>query len=111
MSLTPPAKVGKLQTALHEKAKAAPTYRFYLLYDKLYRQDVLAHAYARCQANDGAAGVDGQTFAAIEAYGVERWLEELAKELQGKTYQASPVKRVWLPKPNGQQRPLGIPTI
>jgi RNA-directed DNA polymerase len=111
MSLTPPEKVGKLQTALHAKAKAAPAYRFYLLYDKLYRWDVLAYAYLRCKANKGAAGVDGQTFADIEAYGERRWLEELAKELQGKTYQASAVKRVWIPKPDGKQRPLGIPTI
>src|SRR5437667_2930275 len=111
MSLTPPEKVGKLQTALHAKAKATPAYRFYLLYDKLYRRDVLAHAYLRCKANQGAAGVDGQTFADIEAYGEKRWLEELAKELQSKTYRCSPVKRVWIPKPDGKQRPLGIPTI
>jgi RNA-directed DNA polymerase len=111
MSLTPPEKVGKLQTALHAKAKAAPNYRFYLLYDKLYRWDVLVYAYERCKANKGAAGVDGQTFADIEAYGERRWLEELAKELQGKTYQPKPVKRVWIPKPDGKQRPLGIPTV
>ena len=111
MSLEPPAKVGKLQTALHAKAKAAPAYRFYLLYDKLYRWDVLVYAYERCKANAGVAGVDGQTFPDIEAYGEKRWLEELAKELQDKTYQASAVKRVWVPKPDGKQRPLGIPTI
>jgi RNA-directed DNA polymerase len=111
MSLEPPVKVGKLQTALHAKAKAASSYRFYLLYDKLYRWDVLEYAYARCRANQGAAGVDGQTFADIEEYGERRWLEELAKELREQTYQASPVKRVWIPKPDGKQRPLGIPTI
>ena len=111
MSLEPPEKVRKLQTALHAKAKATPDYRFYLLYDKLYRWDVLAYAYLRCQANQGAAGVDGQTFLDIEAYGERRWLEELAKELQDKTYQPSPVKRVWIPKPDGKQRPLGIPTL
>ncbi len=111
MSLEPPEKVRKLQTALHAKAKATPDYRFYLLYDKLYRWDVLAYAYLRCKANQGAAGVDGQTFLDIEAYGERRWLEELAKELQDKTYQPSPVKRVWIPKPDGKQRPLGIPTI
>jgi group II intron reverse transcriptase/maturase len=111
MSLEPPEKVGKLQTALHAKAKAYPDYRFYLLYDKLYRQDVLTHAYERCRANAGAAGVDGQTFADIKEYGEERWLGELAKDLQSKTYQAAPVKRVWIPKPDGKQRPLGIPTI
>ena len=111
MSLTTPSKVEKLQTALHAKAKASPAYRFYALYDKVYRADVLAHAFDRCRANQGAAGVDGQTFADIEAYGTERWLAELAKELQSKTYQASPVRRVWIPKPDGRQRPLGIPTI
>jgi RNA-directed DNA polymerase len=111
MSLKPPEKVGKLQTALHAKAKAAPSYRFYLLYDKLYRPDVLVYAYERCKANKGAAGVDGQTFADIEAHGEKQWLEELAKELQDKTYQPSPVKRVWIPKPDGKQRPLGVPTI
>ncbi|MGI8427458.1 MAG: group II intron reverse transcriptase/maturase [Actinomycetota bacterium] len=111
MSLRPPEKVEKLWTALHAKAKAAPTYRFYSLYDKLYRWDVLEHAYERCKSNKGAAGVDGQTFEDIAAYGERRWLEELAKELHDKTYQASPVKRVWIPKPDGKQRPLGIPTI
>jgi RNA-directed DNA polymerase len=111
MSLQPPDKVGKLQTALHAKAKASPTYRFYALYDKLYRGDVLAYAYLRCKSNKGAAGVDGQTFADIEAYGERGWLEELAKELQSKTYQAAPVKRVWILKEDGKQRPLGIPTI
>jgi group II intron reverse transcriptase/maturase len=111
MSLQPPEKVGKLQTALHAKAKASPRYRFYLLYDKLYRGDVLAHAYERCRANGGVAGVDGQSFADIKEYGEVRWLEELVKELQEKTYRASPVKRAWVPKPDGSQRPLGIPTI
>ncbi|MGH2359238.1 MAG: group II intron reverse transcriptase/maturase [bacterium] len=111
MSLQPPNKLVDLQTALHAKAKAAPTYRFYVLYDKLYRWDVLSHAYERCRANRGAAGVDGQTFQDIKEYGERRWLEELAKELQEKTYRASPVKRVWIPKPDGTQRPLGIPTI
>ena len=99
MSLEPPEKVGKLQTALHAKAKASPSYRFYLLYDKLYRSDVLAYAYLRCKSNQGVAGVDGQTFADIETYGEERWLAELAKELWDKTYQAMPVKRVWIPTP------------
>jgi RNA-directed DNA polymerase len=79
MSLTPPEKVGKLQTALHAKAKAAPAYRFYLLYDKLYRWDVLAYAFLRCKANKGAAGVDGQTFQDIEAYGV-RWTPFLGQK-------------------------------
>lgn len=111
MSLQPPAKVGKLQAALHTKAKEAPTYRFYALYDKLYRADILAHAYARCRSNAGRAGVDGQTFAAIEEYGVPRWLEELAQELKGETYRPNAVRRAWHPKADGTQRPLGIPTI
>ena len=111
MSLQPPVKVGKLQTALHAKAKAAPTYRFYALYDKVYRQDILAHAYQRCRANQGAAGVDGESFQDIEAYDVERWLAVLTQELQDRTYQPKPVQRVRIPKADGQQRPLGIPTI
>jgi group II intron reverse transcriptase/maturase len=111
MSLATPPKVEKLQTALHAKAKAAPAYRFYALYDKVYRQDILAYAYQRCHANQGAAGVDGESFQDIEAYGVERWLAALTQELQEWTYQPRPVKRVWIPKADGQQRPLGIPTI
>jgi RNA-directed DNA polymerase len=111
MSLQPPPSVGKLQVTLQTKAKESPSYRFYALYDKLYRPDVLAYAYQRCQANKGAAGVDGQTFADIEDYGVENWLGELAQELKGKTYQPQAVRRVWIPKADGKQRPLGIPTI
>jgi hypothetical protein len=84
MSLAPPDTVRKLQEALHAKAKRAPTYRFYALYDKVHRADVLSHAYRCCAANGGAAGVDGQTFADIEAYGVERWLGELTEELRSK---------------------------
>jgi len=82
MSLTPPPKVGKLQEALHAKAKRAPDYRFYALYDKVYRRDVLGFAFDRCRSNDGAPGIDGQTFADIEAYGVETWLDELADDLR-----------------------------
>jgi len=111
MSLQPPAKVGKLQEALHAKAKGSPTYRFYLLYDKLHREDVLAYAYACCRAHGGAPGVDGQTFEDIEAYGVQRWLGELTKELRGKAYRPQPVRRVWIPKADGTRRPLGVPTI
>lgn len=111
MRLTPPSKVEKLQTALHAKAKQSPNYRFYALYDKVHRADVLAHAYRLCRANQGSPGVDGQTFADIEAYGVGKWLDELAEELKGRTYQPQAVRRVMIPKPNGKQRPLGIPTV
>jgi RNA-directed DNA polymerase len=111
MSLAPPATVEKLQTALHAKAKASPQYRFYALYDKVYRQDVLAHAYERCRANQGAPGVDGQTFDDIETYGRLKWLGELSEDLRKKTYQAQAVRRVWIPKPDGKQRPLGVPTV
>src|SRR5215831_14830104 len=85
--------------------------RFYALYDKVYRKDVLAFAYACCKANGGAAGADGQTFEGIEKYGVERWLDELAEELRNRSYRPQPVRRVWTPKPDGKQRPLGVPTI
>ena len=111
MSLKTPASVQKLQAALHAKAKEAPDFRFYALYDKVYRKDVLAFAYECCKANGGAAGVDGQTFEDIEAYGVERWLDELSQELKNRTYQPLPVRRVYIPKPDGKQRPLGVPAI
>ena len=111
MSLQPPEKTRKLQATLHAKAKGSPAYRFYLLYDKVHREDVLAFAYQRCKANGGAAGVDGQSFKDIEAYGVEPWLGELAEELRTKTYQPQPVRRVYIPKSDGSRRPLGIPTI
>jgi RNA-directed DNA polymerase len=111
MSLSPPLKVEKLQTALHTKAKNSPDYRFYALYDKIYRRDVLGFAYERCRANRGAPGIDGQTFDDIAKYGVDRWLDELAEELRNETYKPQPVKRVYIPKPDGKQRPLGIPCI
>jgi len=100
-----------LQTALHDKAKGSPNFRFYALYDKVYRQDVLVFAYDCCKANGGAPGVDGQTFEDIEEYGVGKWLDELAQELRSRTYQPQPVRRVWIPKPDGKQRPLGVPAI
>jgi RNA-directed DNA polymerase len=111
VSLSPPLKVGKLQTALHTKAKNSPDYRFYALYDKIHRRDVLGLAYDRCRANGGAPGADGQSFADIEACGVDGWLDELAEELRSGTYQPQPVRRVYIPKPDGKQRPLGIPCI
>jgi RNA-directed DNA polymerase len=110
-NLQTPETVQRLRTALHTKAKEEPGYRFYLLYDKIYRRDILEYAYRSCKANKGAAGVDGVDFEAIEAYGEDRWLGELAERLRKKDYQPEAVKRVWIPKPNGKLRPLGIPTI
>jgi RNA-directed DNA polymerase len=112
MSLTTPASVQKLQTALHAKAKESPGFRFYVLYDKVYRKDILAHAYLCCKANGGAAGVDDQRLEDIQAYGEERWLDELAQELKSRTYRPLPVRRVYIPKADGKsKRPLGIPAI
>ncbi len=111
MSLTPPPTVGKLQTALHTKAKNSPDYRFYALYDKLYRQDIMAWALVRCRNNRGKPGIDGQSFADIDAYGPDRWLDELTEELRKETYRPLPVRRVFIPKGDGKQRPLGIPCI
>ena len=111
VSLVPPEKVGKLQAALHTKAKESPNQRFHSLYDKVYREDVLRHAYHRCRANGGAPGVDGQTFEDIETHGLDRWLELLAEELRSRTYRPQAVRRVYIPKTDGKQRPLGIPTI
>ena len=109
--LSTPKSVQKLQTALHAKAKAEAGYRFYALYDKISREDILAHAYAQCRSNKGASGVDGQNFADIEAYGVERWLGELALALREESYQPDPIRRVFIPKANGKLRPLGISTV
>lgn len=111
MSLQTPKTVGKLQKALHEKAKAEPGYRFYSLWDKVWRKDVLIHAYARCRANGGSAGVDAETFRDIEDQGRDRWLGNLQEELRSKRYVPRPLLRVWIPKSNGGERPLGIPTI
>jgi group II intron reverse transcriptase/maturase len=110
-NLSTPDSVQKLQTALHAKAKAEPGYRFYALYDKVSREDILAHAYAQCRSNKGAPGVDRQDFEAVEAYGVERWLGELALALRQETYRPDPIRRVYIPKANGKLRPLGISTL
>ncbi len=111
MSLTTPDKIRTLQRKLYLKAKAEPNFRFYLLYDKVYRADILRHAYDLARANKGAPGVDGVDFAAIEAAGLENWLDGIETELRTKTYQPQPVRRVMIPKPGGGERPLGIPTI
>jgi len=111
MSLTSPNKVQTLQKALHAKAKAEPAYRFYTLWDKVHREDVLFEAWRRCRANGGAAGPDEISFAAIEAEGIEAWVGSLQKELQAKQYRPGPLLRVWISKSNGGLRPLGIPNI
>jgi RNA-directed DNA polymerase len=111
MSLTTPDKIRSLQRKLYGKAKAEPAYRFYRLYDKIHRPDILAHAYALARGNDGAPGVDGMTFETIEAAGLEEWLAALREDLASRTYRPMPVRRVMLPKPGGGERPLGIPTV
>jgi RNA-directed DNA polymerase len=110
-NLSTPIRVQKLQMALHAKAKAEAGYRFYALYDKIYREDVLAHAYAQCRSNKGAPGVDRQDFAEVEAYGVQKWLGELALALRQESYRPDPIRRVFIPKANGKLRPLGISTV
>ena len=111
MSLETPMSIRTLQRKLYRKAKQEPDFRFYLLYDKIYREDVLSHAYELAKANKGAPGVDGQTFEAIESQGLREWLEGIRKDLHDKTYKPQPVRRVLIPKPGGGERPLGIPTI
>jgi len=111
MSLETPERIRSLQRKLYRKAKAEPAFRFYILYDKICRADILAHAYALARANGGAPGVDGVTFAMIEASGLETWLAGLREDLVSKTYRPEPVRRVNLPKPGGGPRPLGIPTL
>jgi hypothetical protein len=111
MSLETPDKIRNLQRKLYCKAKAEPAFRFYLLYDKICREDILRHAYALARANAGAPGVDGVTFAQIDAYGVDAWLAGVREEIVSKTYRPEPVRRVMIPKPGGGERPLGIPTI
>ena len=111
MSLQTPIKIRTLQRKLYRKAKDDPEYRFYLLYDKIYREDILAHAYELAKANRGAPGVDGQSFEQIESQGLALWLTGLRNELRTKAYKPQPVQRVMIPKPGGGERPLGIPTL
>ena len=111
MSLETPDKIRSLQRKLYCKAKAEPAFRFYILYDKICREDILTHAYELSRANAGAPGVDGMTFDEIEARGVEAWLAGLREDLVAKTYRPDPVRRAAIPKPGGGERPLGIPTI
>jgi RNA-directed DNA polymerase len=110
-SLQTPEKIRTLQRKLYCKAKAEPAFRFYIVYDKICREDVLQHAYRLARSNGGAAGTDGVTFVQIEASGVEAWLTNLREDLVSKTYQPMPVRRVMIPKPGGGERPLGIPCI
>ena len=110
-SLQTPDNIRRLQRKLYLKAKAEPDFRFYLLYDKIYREDILGHGYELARSNKGAPGVDGVTFAMIEAEGLGEWLSGIRRELIEKTYRPAPVRRVMIPKPGGGERPLGIPTI
>jgi RNA-directed DNA polymerase len=109
--LSTPESVWEFQESLHAKAKEHPDFRFYSLYDKLYRRDILSHAWHICRTNGGSPGVDEQPFEAIEERGADDWLDELANTLRSKQYQPCAVRRVYIPKPNGKRRPLGIPTI
>src|SRR2546423_114404 len=111
MSLVTPEKIRSLQRKLYRKAKAEPAFRFYVLYDKICREDILRHAYALARDNAGAAGVDVMTFAQIEASGLEAWLAGLREELVSKTYRPDPVRRGVVPKPGGGERAPGVPTI
>src|ERR1700731_245940 len=111
MSLETPLQIRMLQRKLYQKAKEEPNYRFYLLYDKMYREDILTHAYALVKSNQGAPGIDGQSFWGIESKGLEEWLSGIRDDLRAKTYQPQAVRRVMIPKPGGGERPLGIPPI
>jgi len=112
MMLTTPDDIRTLQRKLYTKAKQEPAYRFYALYDKVWRADILMFAYRLVRANKGSPGVDGMDFEDIEQkIGINVFLAELAQDLKNKTYHPSPVRRVMIPKADGSQRPLGIPTI
>ena len=108
-----PVKLATLRQKLYQKAKQEPKFRFYALYDRVYRWDVLESAYRVARANKGKAGIDGIRFEDIEARtgGVQEFLEDIQRSLRTKTYRPSAVRRTWIPKPDGRKRPLGIPTI
>jgi len=109
MSLKTPERIRNLQRKLYLKAKSEPAFRFYMLYDRIYREDILKHAYRVAKSNGGSAGVDGVTFEMIETKGADEWLAGIREELHSKTYKPQPVRRVMIPKPGGGERPLGIP--
>ena len=112
MTLSTPEKIRTLQRKLYRKAKSEPTFRFYALYDKVYRADILSHAYRLVRSNKGAPGVDGVSFESIEVgNGKDEFLRKLQEELEGRSYRAQAVRRVWIPKSDGSERPLGISTI
>ncbi len=111
VSLATPEAIRSLQRKLYVKAKAEPSFRFYSLYDKIHRPDILRHAYRLAKAKGGAPGVDGETFEKIEEQGREDWLRRLAEELRTRRYRPAAVRRVYIPKPGGGERPLGIPTV
>src|SRR5260370_9864918 len=111
MSLTTPSKIRELQIKLYRKAKNEPGFRFYQLYDKVYREDILNHAYRLVRANAGAPGVDGESFEDIESKDLEKWLNGLGEELRNRTYEPQPVRRVMISKPGGGGRPLGGPPL
>jgi RNA-directed DNA polymerase len=111
MSLTTPSKIRELQIKLYRKAKNEPGFRFYQLYDKVYREDILNHAYKLARANYGSPGVDEESFRDIESKGLEEWMKGLREDLRNQTYRPQPVRRMMIPKQGGGERPLGIPTI
>jgi RNA-directed DNA polymerase len=111
VSLETPTAIRTLQRKLYVAAKTQPDRRFHQLYDKVYREDILAHAYRLARQRGGAPGVDGESFEAIEAQGEGEWLARLGEELRSQRYQPQAVRRVMIPKPGGGERPLGIPTV